>query len=89
MESNDSMYYWLWGILGIAELNGGILFGIGQKFNKKLENISFGIALVSIIVYIVFWIMFEIQHFKFNSFIANHQIFNYLTFVELTLSKDK
>lgn len=30
-------------------------------------------------------IMFEFQHFKFTTFIANHQIFNQLYFIELTL----
>ncbi len=29
--------------------------------------------------------MFVIQHYKFNTLIANHQIFNYLIFIELTL----
>lgn len=29
--------------------------------------------------------LFVIQYYKFNTFIANHQFFNYLIFVELTL----
>lgn len=41
-------------------------------FNERLDELKYRY-------------LFEIEHFKFNAFIANHQIFNYLIFIELTL----
>lgn len=56
-KSSDDLFLWLWLTLAVMELNGGILFGLGQRISNKLENISFGIALLCVLAYIVLWII--------------------------------
>lgn len=56
VKPTDRWYYCLWITLAVMELTGGILFGLGGRYSKKLESFSFFIALLCVIAYIAFWI---------------------------------
>ncbi|MDE6553031.1 MAG: serine/threonine protein kinase [Muribaculaceae bacterium] len=62
VSSEDSMYSWLWGSLAIAELMTAFLFNISYTLKRSkeiniFETVCMVIAIVSLIAYLVFWII--------------------------------
>lgn len=61
-KPEDDLFKWLWLTIGITEFFSAFLFCIGGRFNKTsslsdFEAISFIIGIVSLIAYIVLWII--------------------------------
>ena len=62
VKPEDDLFLWLWLTIGITELFSAFLFSIGGRFNKtsalsNFETISFIIGIVSLVAYVVLWIV--------------------------------
>lgn len=62
VKQGDDMFLWLWASIGVTEFFSAFLFSIGGRFNKtselsNFETICFIIGVISLIAYIVMWII--------------------------------